>query len=115
MKKRIMTVLVPIVLIFLVIAVALGSQILERFTYSKNQADLNEYFHLAQADEVAMVVQDAMVDEKALLRGGVVYFALSTVETYFTDRFYVNSMEQVLLFTTDTDVKIGRASCRERV
>ena len=104
MKKRIMTVLVPIVLIFLVIAVALGSQILERFTYSKNQADLNEYFHLAQADEVAMVVQDAMVDEKALLRGGVVYFALSTVETYFTDRFYVNSMEQVLLFTTDTDV-----------
>ena len=104
MKKRIMTVLVPIVLIFLVIAVALGSQILERFTYSKNQADLNEYFHLAQTDEVAMVVQDAIVDEKALLRGGVVYFALSTVETYFTDRFYVNSMEQVLLFTTDTDV-----------
>lgn len=104
MKKRIMTVLVPIVLILLVIAAALGSQIFERFSYSKNQADLNEYFKLAQADEVAMVVQDALVEEKALLRGGVVYFALSTVETYFTDRFYVNSMEQVLLFTTDTDV-----------
>ncbi len=104
MKKRIMTVLVPVVLILLVIAVALGSQIFERFSYSKNQADLNEYFKLSQADEVAMVVQDTLVEEKALLRGGVVYFALSTVETYFTDRFYVNSMEQVLLFTTDTDV-----------
>ena len=104
MKKRIMTVLVPVVLILLVIAVALASQLFERFSYSKNQADLNEYFKLSQADEVAMVVQDTLVEEKALLRGGVVYFALSTVETYFTDRFYVNSMEQVLLFTTDTDV-----------
>lgn len=104
MKKRIMTVLVPIVLIFLVIAVALASQLFERFSYSKNQADLTEYFHLAQPDEVAMVVQDSLVEEKALLRDGVVYFALSTVEKYFTDRFYVNTIEQVLLFTTDTDV-----------
>ena len=104
MKKRVITVLVPIVLICIVIAVALGAQIIERYSYSKNRADLNEYFNIAQADEVAMVVQDTLVEEKALLRGGVVYFALSTVETYFTDRFYVNSMEQVLLFTTDTDV-----------
>lgn len=104
MKKRIMTVLVPIVLIFLVIAAALASQLFERFSYSKNQADLTEYFHLAQPDEVAMVVQDTLAEEKALLRDGVVYFALSTVEKYFTDRFYVNTIEQVLLFTTDTDV-----------
>lgn len=87
MKKRIMTVLVPIVLIFLVIAVALASQLFERFSYSKNQADLTEYFHLAQPDEVAMVVQDTLAEEKALLRDGVVYFALSTVEKYFTDVF----------------------------
>lgn len=87
MKKRIMTVLVPIVLIFLVIAAALASQLFERFSYSKNQADLTEYFHLAQPDEVAMVVQDTLAEEKALLRDGVVYFALSTVEKYFTDRF----------------------------
>lgn len=104
MKKRVVTVLVPVVLIFIVIAVALGSQILERYSYSKNKADLNEYFGLVQADEVAMVVQDTIVDDKAKLRDDVVYFTLSTVETYFTNRFYVNSLEQVLLFTTDTDV-----------
>lgn len=104
MKKRVVTVLVPVVLIFIVIAVALGSQILERYSYSKNKADLNEYFGLVQADEVAMVVQDTIVDDKAKRRDNVVYFTLSTVETYFTNRFYVNSLEQVLLFTTDTDV-----------
>ncbi len=104
MKKRIIAVLVPIVLIFIVIAAALGSQILKRYSYSKNKADLREYFQLAQDDEVAMVVQDTLVEEKALLRDNVIYFALSTVEKYFTERFYVNSEEQVLVFTTDTDI-----------
>ena len=104
MKKRVFTVLVPIVLILLVAAVALGSILFEKFSYSKNRADLNEYFAIAQADEVAMVVQDSVVDEKAKMVDGMSYFTLSTVEQYFTDRFYVNSVEQVLLFTTDTDV-----------
>lgn len=104
MKKRVFTVLVPIVLILLVAAVALGSILFEKFSYSKNRADLNAYFGITQADEVAMVLQDSVVDEKAKMVDGVSYFTLSTVEQYFTDRFYVNSVEQVLLFTTDTDV-----------
>ena len=104
MKKRVMTVLVPIVLIFIVVGVALGGKIYEKYSYSKERADLNEYFGLTQADEIAMVVQDTVVPEKAKLRDGVCYFSLSTVEQYFTQRFYVNSAEQVLLFTTDTDV-----------
>lgn len=99
-----MTVLVPIVLIFIVVGVALGSKIYEKYSYSKERADLNEYFGLTQADEIAMVLQDTVVPEKAKLRDGVCYFSLSTVEQYFTQRFYVNSAEQVLLFTTDTDV-----------
>ena len=113
MKKRVFTVLVPIVLIIIVAAAAFGSKLIERYTYSKNKADLNAYYGIAQADDVAMVVQDAIVEEKAKLKDGMSYFTLSTVEKYFTDRFYVNSVEQVLLFTTDTDVvriNIGEGS-----
>lgn len=104
MKKRVITVLVPVVLIFIVIAAALGSRIVERYSYSKNKADLNKYFQVTQPGEVAVVLQDTIVDEKAKLRDSEVYFDLPTVEKYFTDRFYVNSVEKVLLFTTDTDV-----------
>lgn len=104
MKKRVFTVLVPIVLILIVVAAAFGSKLIERYSYSKNKADLNAYFGITHTDDVAMVVQDTIVEEKAKLRDGVSYFTLSTVEKYFTDRFYVNSVEQVLLFTTDTDV-----------
>jgi spore germination protein YaaH len=104
MKKHVITVLVPIVLIFVVIGVAFGSKIVERYSYSQEKADLNEYFGITESDEVAFILQDDILDNKAKLVGGECYFDLSTVTQYFTDRFYVNSDEQVLLFTTDTDV-----------
>lgn len=104
MKKRFIPVLFAVVLILIVAAVAFGTQILDRYSYSKERADLDEYFNLQSDDEVAIVLQDDIIEPKAKLREGVCYFDLSTVSTYFTDRFYVNSVEQVLLFTTDTDV-----------
>ncbi|MDE7267066.1 MAG: SH3 domain-containing protein [Lachnospiraceae bacterium] len=113
MKKRIITILVPIVLIIIVIAAAVGVKLMERFSYSKEQADLNEYFGITQENDMAIILQDEILEDIAKFTNGTCYFQLSTVEQYFTDRFYVNTDEQVLLFTTDTDVirvNIGEAS-----
>jgi spore germination protein YaaH len=104
MKKRVFTVLVPIVLIFIVIGAAFGSKILERYSYSQEKADLKEYFGITGDDEVAFVLQDELVDNKAKFVDGICYFDLPTVNKYFTNRFYINSDELVLLFTTDTDI-----------
>ncbi|MCD8039068.1 MAG: glycosyl hydrolase family 18 protein [Lachnospiraceae bacterium] len=113
MKKRIITILVPVVLIILVAAAAIGSMLYGRFSYSKERADMDSYFGITQADDTAIVMQDEIVEEMAKYADGLCYFTLSTVEKYFTDRFYVNSDELVLLFTTDTDVvkiNIGEGS-----
>ena len=113
MKKRIILVLVPIVLIIIIVAAAFGGKIWDRFSYSREHADLNEYFGLTEDSDCAIVLQDEIVDDMAKFVHGTHYFTLSTVEKYFTDRFYVNTDEQVLLFTTDTDVikiNIGDAS-----
>lgn len=104
MKKKIIPVLLAIVLIFLVITIAFGGKILEKYSYSKERADLNSYFNITAEDEIAIVLQDEIVEEKAKLIDGVCYFDMATVEKYFTDRFYVNPVEKVLLFTTAEDV-----------
>lgn len=104
MKKKMIPVLFAIVLIFLVIAIAFGGKILEKYSYSKERADLNSYFDITAENEVAIVLQDEIVEEKAKLIDGVCYFDLATVEKYFTDRFYVNTDEKILLFTTADDV-----------
>lgn len=104
MKKKIIPFLLAIVLIFVIVAVAFGGKILEKYSYSKERADLSAYFGLEQADEIAIILQDEVIEEKAKLIDSVCYFDLPTVEKYFTDRFYVNPEEQVLLFTTAEDV-----------
>lgn len=104
MKKKIIVILVPIVLIILIVAGAVGIKLIDKFSYSKEYADLNEYFGVAGEDDMAIVLQDEVVEEKAKFIDGICYFALSTVDKYFTDRFYVNQNEMLLLFTTDTDI-----------
>lgn len=104
MKKKIIPVLVAIVLIFIVLAIAIGSQMLGKYSYSKVYADLNQYFEVNGQDEVAIVLQDEILPEKAKLIGETYYFDYDTVITYFTDRFYLNDVENVLQFTNATDV-----------
>ena len=113
MKKKMIPVLLAIVLIFLVAGIAFGGKILERYSYSKERADLNSYYNISVDNEIAIVLQDEIVEEKAKLIDGVCYFDIATVEKYFTDRFYVNVEEKILLFTTASEViriEIGEGS-----
>lgn len=104
MKKKLIPVLLAVVLIIFIMAIAFGGKIFERFSYSKERADLESYFGLEQDDDVAIILQDERIEEKAKLIGNTCYFDLPTVEKYFSDRFYVNADEQILLFTTAVDV-----------
>lgn len=103
MKKAI-PVLIAIVLIVIIGGVTFGSQIIEKYSYSQEKADLYEYFHITKEEEVPIVLQDALIEEKAVMVDGVCYFDLETVHTYFNDRFYIDMTEQLLLYTTPTEI-----------
>lgn len=103
MKKAI-PVLIAIVLIIIIGGAAFGAKIIEKYSYSREKADLYEYFHIVKEDEVAIVLQNEMIEEKAVMKEGVCYFDLATVHRYFNDRFYVDPVEQLLLYTTPTDI-----------
>lgn len=44
MKKKIIPVLIAIVLIIVVFGIAFGGKIIDRYSYSKERADLNEIY-----------------------------------------------------------------------
>lgn len=107
--KKIIPVIVALVLILIIGGVAVGGMLLEKYSYSKETVDLNEYYGVA-GDRLAIVLQDEMVTEQAVRRNGVCYFDLDTVHTYFNEGFYVDLSEQLLLYTTAVDtyrVNIG--------
>lgn len=100
--KKVIPVLIAIVLIVIVGAVAFGGQLIDKYSYSKEEANLDEYYGVT-GDELAIILQDAMVEEKALSVDGIIYFDIDTVHTYFNEGFYVDEAEEKLLYTTAVD------------
>ena len=102
--KKVIPVLVAIVLIFVIIAASLGMKLMEKYSYSEERADLEEYFNLQSEDETGIVLQDEILEDKALFIDGIYYFALDTVHQYLNERFYEDKGEGLLLYTTPHDI-----------
>lgn len=104
MKKKIIPVLIAIVLIIVIAGISFGTKILEKYSYTKERADLNSYFQMAGENDVAIVLQNEIIEERARLFDGVYYLDLNTVHKYFNDRFYEDKGEGLLLYTLPDDI-----------
>lgn len=102
--KKLIPALTAIVLIIVIAGIALGGQLYKKYSYSDERADLAEYFHTNKAEDVAILLQDEMIEEKAVLSEGRYYFDLDTVQKYLNSRFYWDQNENLLLYTTPTQV-----------
>lgn len=123
-KHKIISIVITIALIIGIIVIAFGSAIKtsiengdeidarwflgliypDKYAYSREMADMNEYFQLFGASDVAIIVGNERIEDRGTYQNGVVYFPLSTAERLFTDRFYYNSEEGKLLYSTSTDI-----------
>ena len=97
--KKIIPVLIAVVLIVVIGAVGIGGRLIEKYSYSKERADLTEYFDVRGENDVPVILQDERIEEHAKLIDGVCYFDLATVHKYFNDRFFEDKKEGLLLYT----------------
>lgn len=104
MKKKIIPIVIAIVLIIIIGGVTFGSRILEKYSYSKERADLNAYYGITGSQEAAIVLQDEIVEEKARISDGICYLDIATIHKYLNDRFYVDGGEGLLLYTLPEDI-----------
>lgn len=98
MKKKLLVPFIAILLILIIAGAAFGTTFLDKYSYSKEQADLDEYFHVS-GDRLAIVLQDERLEEQAIRRNGVCYFDLDTVHSYMNETFYEDRAENLLLYT----------------
>lgn len=104
LKKKIISVLATLALLIIVAAIYIVGNIIEKYTPTEEEADLTEYFNLSNEDEVALILQDSKAEEKGLIFDDEIYLEYSTVKNYLNSRFYWDSNENVLLYTTPDDV-----------
>ena len=104
MKKRILPVIIAILLILVIAGGALGKVLLDKYSYSKEEADWNEFYQVSESDRSAIILQDEMVEEQALIRDDVCYFDLATDHKYMNEVFYADMTEKLLLYANPTEV-----------
>ncbi|WP_099469638.1 glycosyl hydrolase family 18 protein [Konateibacter massiliensis] len=104
LKKKIISVLAMLILLVIVVIIYVVGNIIEKYTPTDERADRTEYFGLSEEDEVALILQNAKSEEKGLLFNDEVYLEYNTVKNYLNSRFYWDPNENVLLYTTPTDV-----------
>lgn len=97
--KKILPVIIAIVLIIIIGGVSFGSQILSKYSYSDEKYDMLVYFENTSDTDIAIILQDKFMPERATLLDGKYYVDLDTVHSYFNERFFYDSNEGLLIYT----------------
>ena len=107
MKKKI-PVIIAVVLILITVGACGAMQLLEKYSYSKERADLNEYFGVESENEAAVLLQDELLDIKAQIKDGRCYLELNDVQELLNDRFFADA-EGYLIYTLPDDIIMTQA------
>lgn len=89
--------------VLVVIIIAITAFIVKLFTPSEKVMELSEYYKVND-NEVFVLMQDEVYEKKGLLVDGVVYLDYETIVQKFNKRFYWDANENVLIYTTPTQV-----------
>jgi spore germination protein YaaH len=102
MKRKLLPVFIALLLILIIGGGAIGKVLYDKYSYSRDTVDLDEFYNVS-GSESAIILQDEMVEEKALISGGICYFDLDTVHKYMNEVFYADMSENLLIYTTAND------------
>ena len=104
MKKKVVPVLAAVVLIVIVAAIGIISKIVEKYTPSDEVMNSSEYFGVSGENELALILQDQLVEYKGFLDNGNPYLDFQVVKEYLNDRFYWDADANLMVYTTPTDI-----------
>ncbi|WP_343207858.1 glycosyl hydrolase family 18 protein [Anaerolentibacter hominis] len=91
------------VLVAVVIIVAVSAIMLKKMGPNKEPADLNMHYKLG-SDEVMLLLENKEAEERGRLIDGQVYVDYETVINHLNKRFYWDSNENLILYTTPTEI-----------
>lgn len=103
-KKKLMPVFVGIVFILIILIACGVVACVEKRTPSLERVDLSEYFKIEKEDEIALMVQDQLLEDKAVFINEVPYLRYETVHQYLNERIYWDTNENILLYALPTEL-----------
>ena len=103
-KKQILPVLIVIGLICLVLAITVGTKLIQKYTPTKERQSLTEYYALENDSQVAITLNNTVLEQFAKIIDDHVYLDYNFVHDIINSRFYWDANENILLYTTAADL-----------
>ena len=88
---------------FVIIITVMTAAIIKKLTPSDQILPLAEYYKVENG-EVLVIMQDRIYEQKCILEDGIIYMDYETVIEKLNKRFYWDANENVLSYTTPTEV-----------
>ena len=104
MKKKALPVLVVCALIVIIVAITGISALIKKYTPSKERQELSEYYNLTSEDQVAIILNNEVIETTAKMIGDHVYIDYQFVHDSLNPRFYWDVNENILLYATARDL-----------
>lgn len=103
-NPRVIPVMIAILLILIIGGGMVIKMLYEKYSPSKELADTNEYFNLTDDQDMAVIYNDELLEDKGRLIDGRVYLHVETVYQYLNSRFYWDGTENIYLYALPTEL-----------
>ncbi len=97
-------VLIAVFLILVTGGGIVGKMLYDKYSPSKELADTDEYFNLETEQDLAVLLDDVLLEDKGRLLDGRVYLNVETVYQYLNPRFYWDASENTYLYALPTEL-----------
>lgn len=88
---------------FLIIVIVIGFAVVRKLTPSKERMELTDYYKV-DGSKALVIMQDTIYEKEALYEDNAAYMDYETVVSYFNERIYWDGNENILIYTTPTEV-----------
>ena len=103
-NPQMIPILIAFVLILLVGGGLVGKMLYDKYSPSKELADMDEYFNLEDEQEMAVIINDEMLEDKGRIIDGRAYLHVETVYQHLNSRFYWDATENLYLYALPTEL-----------
>ena len=90
----------PVLIALGVIVIAAAVLVIQRYMPTNERMDPEAYFGYPEENQAAVVLQDHIAPERALLQDGSLYLDYDMVREQINSRFYWDEGNNQMLFTT---------------
>lgn len=90
--------------IILVVGTVAGLFLWKRYGPTKEKADLDKYYGIQNENQLAVIINNGVLEPTGMISEGKAYIEYGTVRDYINERFYWDSNENIMLYTLPGDV-----------